>query len=199
MTPPLSNYGSIIAGDGGAGGAGGSVSGVIVVADTDGFSVLAGSGGDGSGSATSGGAGGKISNIRVLGVADSTANDLITIQAGDGGVGTSAGKGGAGGTVGSVYVGYDLPQGKNAVRSANLLLDDVAIIAGNGGTGKAAGSGGSVQTVYVAVAAPDSSGDEIFVAGGDGGADNGAQGGKGALAEVSPISISGISMIRWRA
>lgn len=180
-TAAPSGYGSIVASDGGAGGVGGSISNVNVVADTTGFNILAGSGGDAGSGATAGGAGGKITNVRVFGVVDSTINDLVSILGGDGGAGTGTGKGGAGGTVSSVYFGYDQAVGKTAPISANLLQDNVLIAGGNGGTGKAAGSGGSITNVFVATSTPDGAGHELTVAGGDGGSDLDAAGGKGGV------------------
>lgn len=173
----VGTVGQIIAGDGGAGGTGGSVSNVYVYGDTDGFTILAGQGGDPAGGVTSGGAGGKISTIVVKGLSDNT-SELINITAGSGANGVGNGKGGAGGSVDSIYIGYEYSNGK-IVKSADFLANYVYVAGGTGGTGASGGAGGSLSNINARVAPEgDLLGDEILLRAGNGG-DTNAVNGKG--------------------
>lgn len=168
----------IHAGDGGIGKAGGSVSNVTIQNDTDGFTILAGSGGNASGGVINGGAGGSINKVVVFGVVDATLNDTINLIAGDGGDGTAAGTGGAGGNVTSVWVGYET-KGSTLIKSTDYLGDFTYVFGGSGGDGKTGGRGGSLSDINIRVAPSDLAilGPEIGLFAGDGG-DALAAGGK---------------------
>jgi len=162
---PFNNpVGVLQAGDGANGGAGGSLSNITIGADTNGFTLQAGNGGDGTADHAAGGNGGSITTVYVNGPAasnsgnaDTTDNDPVSILAGSGGNGASAtAKGGAGGSLKSVYIGYKFSQNGPKV-SDDFLRDDILLQAGDGGDGGNAGAGGSVKNSLITVTTPDDS------------------------------------------
>ncbi|MEA3210008.1 MAG: hypothetical protein QOE70_3065 [Chthoniobacter sp.] len=163
----------IEAGAGGAGGIGGAISGVTLISDTDGLTIKAGNGGDGTAAKTPGGPGGKLSGIVVNGldenVVDPSPNSAvhITLQSGAGGKGFGAGKGGLGGELSGVSVGYEIKNGKLAP-SVNPLQDAVLVQAGDGGDGASGGLGGKLSGVLV-LAAPTGAANNIDIKSGNGG------------------------------
>jgi|GEM_PF-1256283 len=160
------------AGKGGAGGKGGGLIGIQVTADSDGFTLIAGDGGDGNSALKkiNGGAGGVVQNIIVNGLSDPTPNSLggVQIRAGNGGAGLSTGVGGRGGDLLNVQIGFE-QSAKGVIPSASLLSDSVTLLAGTGGVGKVGGAGGNATGINVRVRAPESNGSEILVQTGDGG------------------------------
>jgi len=179
------------AGDGGVGGKGGSLSGITIVADTNGFTLQAGAGGDGDVTHTSGGVGGGLKNIYVNGAQDSTDNDSVNLHAGDGGVGFGTGKGGAGGAVANVYVGFGA-SANGPVASVNQLNDDVLITAGDGGNGGKAGVGGAVKNTWITTTTPDNAAPavELQVLAGNGGSTVDCTAGAGG--SVSSVKINNL-------
>lgn len=169
----LTGAGVIAAGAGGAGAAGGSLSNIRITGDFDGFSLLAGRGGDAdtANGRLNGGAGGGINKILVAGLADSMLNDVVLIKAGDGGDGATTGKGGAGGSNKDIRVGFEI-NGGVVLASENLLSDNIHVVAGAGGSGKIGGAGGRDSAVKLRASTPDQVGGnvEISVIGGAGGA-----------------------------
>ena len=175
----------IRAGDGGAGGIGGSISNISLTADSDGFLLEAGNGGNGNATVGAGGAGGSVSKIYDQGTADITPNSpglnpatllldpaqaAIQILSGKGGNGFEFAKGGAGGKMDSVYVGYESVSGK-ITASTHLSQDSVLVSSGGGGDGAGGGAGGAVTNAKVRSLAPyDPAHPDIEVVGGDGGA-----------------------------
>ncbi len=185
--------GVLQAGSGGAGAAGGSLSNIKITGDSDGFSLLAGRGGDADSASgrPNGGAGGNISKVLVAGVVDGTLNSDILIKAGAGGNGLTTGRGGAGGKVIDARVGYEV-SGGIIVPSDSLLHDNVRIEGGAGGSGKFGGAGGLVSTVNVRTSTPDEAGGdvELAVLGGVGG-DSVSPGGKtGTGGSVRDVLLS---------
>ncbi|MES2570044.1 MAG: hypothetical protein V4710_08310 [Verrucomicrobiota bacterium] len=182
----------IEAGAGAAGAKGGSLIGIQVLADSNGFELIAGNGGGGDGISKRlfGGAGGDLQNIYVSGAIDNTANSAggIVIKAGNGGAGISAAKGGVGGKATNIQVGYDLVTG-GAIASADLVADSVSIQAGDGGSGKLGGLGGSLSQIKVRVLTPDGNGNEIEVIAGDGGANTSPGGRAGVGGSVSNVDL----------
>lgn len=162
-----SPVGVIAAGGGGAGAKGGFVNQVVIQSDSNGFSILGGSGGDGAGTKLNGGMGGDISNIYIAGTADLTLNDSIQILSGNGGDGAAGGNGGAGGKLTNVMVGYTYT--KTAIPSSALSKDNILIASGEGGDGKTGGAGGALSKVSVLTITPDAAGDEVIIRAGTGG------------------------------
>jgi hypothetical protein len=189
------------AGGGGAGGIGGNVSGVTVISDTDGFTIKAGSGGDGIAGKPGGGKGGMVSKIVVNGLdeneTDPSANSLVTIAAGKGGVGLGAGKGGIGGDVIDLSIGYELKSGK-LEPSINALADKVSVQAGFGGAGASGGNGGMLQKIQI-LASPTGAGNDIDILAGNGGASlvaGGAGGAGGAVLTVDARNPSASALAK---
>ncbi len=182
----------IEAGAGGAGAKGGSLTFIQVTGDFDGFSLLAGKGGDADATNRSGGLGGSISRVYISGVADSSANDLVEIHAGAGGSFATAGSGGKGGSVTSVFVGSQLI-GNTVVQSKSPLADNISIEAGAGGSGKFGGIGGSLSALDVLVVTPadgNAGGAEISLIAGVGGDNIVAAAGKtGAGGSITSAKI----------
>jgi hypothetical protein len=174
------------AGAGGFGAKGGSLTNISINADTDGFALIGGHGGDVDPTAhvTVGGAGGSLTKINVQGTPDVSLNSVgtvsITVQgvaktidgamlvAGDGGgsvVGTTAVRGGAGGSITGVTAGIV----KNII-AKDLSADSFRMYGGVGGDGKTGGLGGSITSASVVISTQDDVGNEIEVVAGDGGA-----------------------------
>lgn len=197
--------GKLQSGDGGPQAAGGSISGITIIADTNGWLVKSGAGGDGISAAARGGAGGKITSVVANGLnetqTDTTLNSSLGMQviAGNGGsaFAGSAAAGGKGGDVSGISIGYE-KQGISIVRSVNPMSDAVLIKGGDGGAGKFGGIGGNV-TSSKAFAAPTLVGNDVAVVAGQGGASNLAGGRAGAGGSISTIdlqdSIVGARMI----
>jgi hypothetical protein len=148
--------GIIKLGNGGAGAVGGSLSGLILLDDTTGYTVQAGAGGAGGTGRAYGGAGGSISNVLVEGPLstspDTSANSPEIIQAGAGGAGVGTAGGGAGGAVQNVYVdfsGFNINDPE-----ITLLADNVTVQGGAGGSGGAGGAGGTLNNVNVLTGTP---------------------------------------------
>jgi len=183
------------AGSGGAGAAGGSLSNIQIVGDSDGFSLIAGKGGDASTAAfkNNGGAGGSATKIYVAGLSDGSNNSPVLIQAGAGGSVEPlvfTGKGGAGGLVNDVRVGFEVSGGR-ILPSANLLHDNIRVESGDGGAGLTGGAGGKISSVNIRVSTTDGivAGDEIAVVAGTGGAAVALLGKAGAGGAVDKIEI----------
>lgn len=157
----------IEAGIGGEGAAGGSMNKIIVRQDSDGFELSAGDGGAAGSVKKNGGKGGAISGVVIAGAVDAIQNDLVQLNAGDGGDSTT-GTGGVGGNVSQIFVGYTVLNGKN-ILSNGILRDNVSITAGAGGDGKVGGKGGSASALDILTSTPEGAGDEISVRAGDGG------------------------------
>ena len=135
----------ISTGAGGAGAAGGSISGLTLIDQTGALTVQAGAGGAGVAGKTGGGTGGSISKVVVEGIAQTTSNLPLILQAGAGGTGYSAsnGRGGTGGSVSNVNIG------NGSIQSALFLTDNVLVQGGAGGNGGTAGTGGSLSNISV--------------------------------------------------
>ncbi|MGC3990430.1 MAG: hypothetical protein QM796_12255 [Chthoniobacteraceae bacterium] len=188
----------IEAGDGGAGGKGGSLSGITITNDTDGFTLQAGSGGDGDATHVNGGAGGTITNTYINGPvstsggsADTTPNSLVNIYAGSGGDAfTSTAKGGAGGLISQLYIGYKASSG-GPILSTDFIQDNVLVQAGNGGDGGKAGAGGSVTNSQISTITPDDTSSpsiiELQVLGGIGGSTVDGTAGKGGAVQAVKV------------
>ncbi len=181
--------GRIESGQGGDGAKGGSINQIEIRRDSDGFSLIAGDGGDSSVLKKNGGAGGTISKIYIDGAADSSGNDPVNIIAGDGGF-SSTSIGGVGGFINNLYIGYRLPlvKGKPTFTDSPLR-DNVIVRAGAGGDGKVGAAGGLLTNLNITVSAPDSAGDEVQIYAGDGGDGQAVKGGKGGLGGSITSSI----------
>ena len=185
----LNSADSILAGPGFAGGAGGNISGLKIIADSDGITVRGGAGGDNT---SAGGAGGGVSQVVFSGVAGSS-SDLVGIFGGKGGDSVSA-AGGAGGSVAKVWVGYQYDSSQKLIISPDLLVNEVLVAGGEGGGGTKGGAGGSLKSVNV-VAAPQENGlvdAEIRLFGGDGGLLNAQGVAAGAGGGVSSFKIQNL-------
>lgn len=186
------------AGKGGAGGKGGSLIGVQVTADTDGFTLIAGDGGDGNSAVKkiNGGAGGSVQNVVVNGLTDPSPSSPggIQIRAGNGGAGLSTGVGGRGGDLLNVQIGFEQSV-KGVIPSASLLSDAVTLLAGTGGVGKVGGAGGNATGINVRVRAPESNGAEILVQTGDGGSSLSPAGKAGAGGSAKNLDLRNQSAI----
>lgn len=185
------------AGNGGSGAAGGSITGVTVVADSDGLIIAGGNGGAGIAGTISGGAGGKVSQVVFAGVDSASLNKLITVTGGVGGdaLAASAGAGGSGGAVDNIWIGYEFNASNKVVESPNFLKSNMAVAGGNGGDGATAGNGGNASGISLVSAAPeDGSPAEISILGGDGG-DLFAAGKKaGSGGSISNFSIKNLDV-----
>ena len=139
--------GGLQSGTGSAAGNGGGISGVVVLADTDGFTIQAGAGGNEGASGSRGGAGGSLSDIVVYGVnkgtVDPTLNSEFFFRAGAGGTST-VGAGGAGGSLSSILFGFEGVSAAKAKASTGVLSDSVLLQAGTGGSGVVGGAGGGL-------------------------------------------------------
>ncbi len=187
------SVGRIEVGSGGEGGKGGSISNIEIRRDSDGFSLLAGNGGDSSPLIKKTGAGGSVSNIYIDGAPDNTGNSPISIIAGDGGD-SAAAVGGVGGSINNLYIGYRLLNGK-LIFTDSPLRDDVLVQAGAGGAGKIGALGGSLVNLNITVSAPDSAGDEVQIFAGDGGDGQAVKGGKGGLGgSISRSTIQNVDL-----
>lgn len=190
----------IQAGNGGLHAAGGSISAVTLLGDADGFTILSGNGGAGSG-AIRGGAGGAIDSLIARGVPDSTPHNAILIQSGHGGD-NAGGKAGPGGTITGIGTSVDVFDPSNAasvLQSGSLLGDNVVVQAGAGGDGLKGGTGGTVDNSRLFGAISDDgvlnnvifANAELQVLGGAGGANTvagpGAKSGKGG--SVSLVTL----------
>jgi hypothetical protein len=185
--------GVLAAGAGGAGAAGGSLKNIKITGDNDGFTLLAGRGGDadaGSGR-PNGGAGGSITKVLGAGVVDGTLNSDILVKAGDGGIGLTTGRGGAGGKVSDVRLGFEV-SGGIVVPSDSLLHDNVRIEGGLGGSGKFGGAGGLISSINIRTSTPDEGGGdvELAIVGGSGGNSVSPGGKTGVGGSVSNIQLS---------
>ena len=171
--------GRIEAGKGGDGGKGGSINQIEIRRDADGFSLVAGDGGDSSLTKKKGGAGGGITKIYIDGAPDDSGNDPISIIAGDGGD-SSTSTGGVGGFINNLYIGYRLPLVNGKPRFTDSpLRDNVFVQAGTGGAGKIGATGGSLTNLNITVSSPESVGDEVQILAGDGGDGQAIKGGRG--------------------
>ncbi len=171
------NVGMIHAGDGGDGANGGSLNLIEIRRDSDGFSLLAGDGGNSGGLKKNGGHGGGVTKVYAHGNPDASGNDLITVAAGAGGDSATA-LGGRGGSIADLNIGYELA-GKNLILSEGVLRDNVIVLSGDGGDGKVGASGGSLTKINITISAPDLAGDEVQVFAGDGGDGQSVRGGRG--------------------
>lgn len=178
-------------GDGGLGAKGGRISDLQITGDVNGFDLVTGAGGAGTGGLLNGGAGGKIGKV-LVGVpptGDPSPNDLIHLSTGDGGNAASGGAGGNGGTVKGVLVGFENKNG-TVVKSVNTLQDNIFVETGDGGNGRLGGRGGAILSDKFIVSAPNTPDnpatllvdesltvDEIRLIAGNGG--DGTQGGVG--------------------
>lgn len=184
------------AGSGGAGAVGGSLSNIQIVADEDGFGLIAGKGGDASVAAgkPNGGAGGSLSKIYVAGANDDSLNSSVLIKSGAGGSvepGVLTGKGGSGGAINDVRVGFEVSGGK-VQQSTNVLSDNIRVESGVGGAGFIGGAGGKISSLNIRVNTPDGvvPGDEIAVVSGTGGAAVALLGGRaGAGGSMNNLEI----------
>ena len=186
--------GRIEAGAGGDGGKGGSIKNVEIRRDPNGFSLIAGDGGNSSLLKPRGGAGGTINSIYIDGATDIDGNSPISIIAGLGGDSTNS-AGGVGGSIANLFIGYRLLD-KSPVFTDSPLRDDVLVRAGAGGSGKIGASGGALNNLRITVAAPNVEGDEMQIFAGDGGdgqAVRGGRGGKGGSITNSLIQNIDIS------
>lgn len=186
----------ISGGVGGAGGTGGAISGVTVVSDYDGFTIIGGAGGMG----TKGGNGGAVTNITVYGAAAPEGKTdvvgQISIQGGAGASPLATGAGGAGGAVSKIFVGFQ-PSGTKLIQSPIALNDYVTVKGGAGGVGTSAGgAGGLLSDINVYTQAPDDPAPgaiEIHIAGGHGGDGTlaAARGGiGGAVSKVLAVNLN---------
>lgn len=159
----------IEAGTGGAGANGGALSSITVTKGTNAFLLKSGDGGDAGSGKTKGGNGGAVSNIYISGInpTGSSANDLVQIVGGHGG-GAPNGVAGAGGSISSVFIGYQLVGNKPLI-SRDLSVDNYEVHAGAGGDGKTAGAGGSVSKIDVVTVTPNGLGEEVSIIAGNGG------------------------------
>lgn len=183
----------VVAGVGGSQGKGGSILGLSVLADSNGFLVAAGRGGDGA----KAGPGGSVSGIIVSGTGDADPTvpvyGDIRIVAGAGGA-SLTGSGGAGGGLSRIDIGFQL-EGKKIIKSPEALNDYVSLAAGAGGQGAAAGgAGGTVSGIQVFSAAPQSALiDEIEILGGAGGNASLPTGKAGAGGGVSSLMVQNLN------
>ena len=175
------------AGVGGEGAAGGTMTKIIVRQDSDGFELSAGDGGTAGPVKKNGGKGGSISGVVIAGAVDAVQNDLVQINAGDGGD-SPTGSGGIGGNVSQIFVGYTVLNGKN-ILSNGILRDNVSITAGDGGNGKVGGKGGSASALDILTSTPEGAGDEISVRAGDGGDSVLPTGGKAGVGGAISSSV----------
>jgi hypothetical protein len=181
----------IESGAGGAGGVGGDITNVTLISDTNGLIIQAGAGGDGAAAKVNGGKGGSLVKVVVNGLdedlTDTSANSLITIASGKGGLGIGAGKGGVGGDISDLSIGYELKSGK-LVASINALADRVDVNAGVGGDGKTGGTGGKLIRTNI-LAAPSGAGNNIEVDSGAGGNSNVSGGTAGAGGSITTLDV----------
>jgi hypothetical protein len=148
--------GVIKLGAGGPGTPGGSLTGLILLDDTVGFTVQAGAGGAGGKGRAYGGAGGSITDVLVEGPSsgDTSSNSNEILEAGAGGAGVGTAGGGNGGSIGTVFIDFTAFNINNPDNPDALMADNVAIVAGAGGTGGAGGAGGTLNNVNVLTATP---------------------------------------------
>jgi len=146
--------GGIQLGTGGAGAAGGSISGLTLLDQISGFTVLAGAGGAGAASGkTFGGKGGSISGVVLNGPLGSGAtNANMVLQGGAGGVGSGSAKGGAGGAVQNVYIDYNSASASDP--SLTTVTANITVQGGAGGAGGTAGAGGSLKNINAITTTP---------------------------------------------
>lgn len=182
----------IQAGGGGAGGTGGSISRITLVADTNGWVIQAGEGGNGTSVRAKGGNGGTVTSIFANGLdaitTDPSDNNVVQILGGKGGDGFGSAAGGKGGFVKNISIGFETGPRGGIQRSINSIDDSVLVAGGNGGNGRIGGVGGALVNVDV-FAAPTLSGNDLVLQGGAGG-DSTLTGGKaGAGGSVVDFDI----------
>ncbi|MEO6567938.1 MAG: hypothetical protein ABIO94_04180 [Opitutaceae bacterium] len=192
--------GKIQSGAGGAGAAGGKIADITIVADTSGWTLQGGVGGDGAPGRIDGGGGGKISKVLANGLdetqSDPSPNDLIKVAGGAGGKALAGGAahGGNGGSVSGISIGYETEDGLIR-RSVNAVADAVLIAGGAGGDGGIAGAGGKLKNDQV-FAAPSLTGNDLIFRGGLGGAStlNGGKAGNGGSIKNADVRNPGNSL-----
>src|SRR5205085_664283 len=126
--------GEIRAGAGGTGAPGGSITNIVIAADVDGMTMVAGAGGaaDAGVGRFNGGAGGAIKTIFIAGLTDLTAQDIIL--AGGAGGDAPGGIAGKGGAASNIFLGFT-----KSGPSGESLHDNAFVSGGKGGNGKIAG------------------------------------------------------------